>query len=90
MPNIKSAIKRVELTEVNTSRNKSEKSRISTYIKRFKKAIAENDLVTAENEYKTVVGLLDTAARKNIIHKNSASRRSAHLAKLLSDAKSAK
>ena len=87
MPNIKSAIKRVEIAQENTKTNRAAKSRISTYIKRFKKALAENDLVTAEAEYRTVAGLLDSAARKNIIHANSASRKSAHLAKLLSDAK---
>ena len=87
MPNIKSAIKRVEVAEINNARNRSEKSKIATYIKRFKNAIANKDIQTAETEYKTVVSLLDNAARKNVIHKNSASRKSAHLAKLLSDAK---
>lgn len=87
MPNIKSAIKRVEVAKINAARNKSEKSKIATFIKRFKKALANKDLATAETEYKTVVSLLDSAARKNIIHKNSAQRKSAHLAKLLSDAK---
>jgi small subunit ribosomal protein S20 len=87
MPNIKSAIKRVEVAKINTARNKSEKSRIATYIKRFKKALANKELEVAETEYKTVVSLLDSAARKNIIHKNSASRKAAHLAKLLSDSK---
>ncbi|MBR5012733.1 MAG: 30S ribosomal protein S20 [Clostridia bacterium] len=87
MPNIKSAIKRVEVAKINNARNKSEKSKIATYIKRFKNALANKDIQTAETEYKTVVSLLDSAARKNIIHKNSASRKAAHLAKLLSDAK---
>lgn len=87
MPNIKSAIKRVEVAKINNARNKSEKSKIATYIKRFKNALANKDIQTAETEYKTVVSLLDSAARKNVIHKNSASRKSAHLAKLLSDAK---
>lgn len=87
MPNIKSAIKRVEVAKINNARNKAEKSKIATYIKRFKKALANKDIATAETEYKTVVSLLDSAARKNVIHKNSAARKSAHLAKLLSDAK---
>lgn len=87
MPNIKSAIKRVEVAKINNARNKSEKSKIATYIKRFKNALANKDIATAETEYKTVVSLLDGAARKNVIHKNSASRKAAHLAKLLSDAK---
>ena len=87
MPNIKSAIKRVEVAKIQTSRNKAAKSRIATYIKRFKKAIAENNIAVAENEFKTVSSLLDSAARENVIHKNSASRRIAHFAKMLDNAK---
>ena len=65
------------------------KSRIATYIKRFKKAIAENNIAVAENEFKTVSSLLDSASRENVIHKNSASRRIAHFAKMLDNAKKA-
>ena len=89
MPNIKSAIKRVEVAKLNASRNKATKSRIATYIKRYKKAIAENNIAVAENEFKTVSSLLDSAARENVIHKNSASRRIAHFAKMLDNAKKA-
>jgi len=87
MPNIKSAIKRVEVAQKNNERNKAKKSEIATFVKKFKKAIAEKDIATAETEYKTVVCLLDTASRENIIHKNSASRKAAHFAKLLENAK---
>ncbi|MDD4815911.1 MAG: 30S ribosomal protein S20 [Clostridia bacterium] len=90
MPNIKSAIKRVEIAKQNRLRNKSEKSKIATFIKKFKKAIAEKDLENAETLYKTVVGLMDSAAIDNVIHKNSASRKSAHFAKILDNAKKQK
>lgn len=87
MPNIKSAIKRVQVANNKKLINKAQKSEIATYIKKFKKAIAEKDIATAETEYKTVVVLLDKASRENVIHKNSASRKSAHFAKLLDNAK---
>lgn len=89
MPNIKSAIKRVEVAKINTARNRSAKSKIATFIKRFKKAVAEKNIAVAEAELKTVFSLLDSAARENIIHKNSASRRKAHFAKMLEEAKKA-
>lgn len=89
MPNIKSAIKRVEVAQKNANRNKAVKSQIATFIKKFKKAIAEKNIAVAENEFKTVSSLLDSAARENVIHQNSASRRTAHFAKMLDDAKKA-
>lgn len=87
MPNIKSAIKRVEIEKNNNQRNKSVKSKILTYVKKFKKAVEEKDAVTAEKEYKVVSGLLDSATNSNIIHKNSANRKKAHFAKLLESIK---
>ena len=87
MPNIKSAKKRVTIAEQNNLTNRSVKSEISTYIKKFKKAIADKEIAESEELYKKVVSLLDSAARRNIIHQNSADRKKAHFAKLLETAK---
>ena len=87
MPNIKSAKKRVDINEKKRLENRSVKSKISTYTKKFKLAIAENNLQNAEELLKEVVSILDNAASKNVIHKNCASRKVAHLSKLLQDAK---
>ena len=89
MPNIKSAEKRVEIAKKNNLRNRAKKSEISTYVKKFKKAIAEKDIANAESLYAKVASLLDVASKNNIINSNSASRKKAHFAKLLSDAKNA-
>ena len=48
MPNIKSAIKRVKVTEKKNLRNKAVKSEISTFIKKFNAAINANDPAAAE------------------------------------------
>ena len=90
MPNIKSAIKRVDVNEKKKAENKSIKSRLATYTKKFKAAVAENNLEVAENLYKEVVSYLDSAAKENVIHKNCASRKKAHFAKMLDDAKNNK
>ncbi len=83
MPNIKSAEKRVKIIEKKTAINKAAKSRISTYAKKFKLAVANNEVENAKNLYSEVVSLLDKAASENIIHKNNASRKKAHYAKML-------
>ena len=89
MANIKSAKKRVLIERDRRVENNSVKSEIKTYIKKFKAELAV-DTAKAEEVYKQLVAKLDSAARENVIHANSASRRKAHYAKLLNDAKQAK
>lgn len=90
MPQIKSAKKRVLITEKKTAENRAIKSRIATYAKKFKLAVANKDVETSEVAFNDVVSLLDSAARANVIHANSANRKKAHYAKLLADLKAAK
>lgn len=89
MPNIKSAEKRVKIIEKKTAENKAVKSRISTYAKRFKLAIANKDISESEVAFNEVVALMDKAACDNVIHKNSANRKKAHFAKMLDNLKKA-
>ncbi len=87
MPNIKSAEKRVKIIEKKTAQNKAVKSKINTYIKKFKIALNNKDIEASQNAYSDVVSLLDKAACDNVIHKNSANRKKAHFAKLLDNLK---
>ncbi len=87
MPNIKSAEKRVKIIEKKTLENKAIKSKISTYIKKFKLAVANKDIPVAEVTYKDVVSLLDKAACDNVIHKNNADRKKAHFSKMIEELK---
>ncbi len=87
MPNIKSAIKRVSVNKTKNEENKAIKSRIATFVKKFKLAVSNKEFENAENLLRQVVSLLDSAATNNVIHKNNASRKEAHLSKLLDDAK---
>ena len=87
MPNIKSAIKRVEVIERNNEQNRSVKYEINTFAKKFKNAINEKNVQEAESLYKKVCSLLDTAAKECVIHSNCANRKKAHFAKMLDDAK---
>ena len=86
MANIKSAKKRVELEKERRVVNNSVKSEIKTYIRKFKEALSTN-VEEASKLYSVLVSKLDSAARENIIHKNSAERKKAHFAKLLDEAK---
>lgn len=89
MANIKSAKKRVLIERERRIENNSVKSAIKTYTKQFKADLAV-DTAKAEESYKTLVAKLDSAARENVIHQNSANRKKAHFAKLLDNAKKSK
>lgn len=75
MANIKSAIKRIDVTRKQTLRNKSRKSELKTLTKKFETAVEENRLDDASNLLKVLDKKLKKAASHNIIHKNAASRK---------------
>ena len=80
MPNIKSAIKRVKVSQTKTLRNKLIKSNLKTTVKRFEAALLDNDVEKATLLYPEITKRIDKAAAKGTIHKNAASRKKAKLA----------
>ena len=84
MPNIKSAIKRVAVTEHKTLRNKMVKSATKTALKKFDAAAAANT-ATAEM-LSSASAAVDKAAAKGVISKNAANRQKARMARELSKA----
>lgn len=86
MANIKSAKKRIEITKNRTMINKSKKSEIKTYIRKFETALDEGKLDEAKELLKIVDRKLKRAAQKNIIHDNLASRKISKLTKKLNQA----
>jgi len=80
MPNIKSAIKRVKVSEKKTAANKMKKSEIRTVIKKAKGSVAESSENTAEL-VKAAQITLDKAAASGYIHKNAAARKKSRLTK---------
>ncbi len=83
MPNIKSAKKRVLVTEKKTLENKTIKSALKTQIKKFLAAVNAGDKALAEKLYPETVSAIDSAASKGILHKNNAANKKAKLAKKL-------
>ena len=84
MPNIKSAIKRVTVTEHKTLRNKMVKSATKTALKKFDAAAAANT-ATAEM-LSTASSTVDKAAAKGVISKNAANRQKARMAREMAKA----
>ena len=81
MPNIKSAKKRVLVTEIKTARNKAIKSKVKTCIKKVEAAVANNDKETAAAELTVAISEINKATSKGIYHKNNAARKVSRLTK---------
>ena len=85
MPNIKSAKKRVKVSEKKNLRNRVVKSGIRTAVKKFDAAVAA-DPANAAAVLSNTVSAVDKAAAKGVMHKNAANRKKARLAKRLDKA----
>lgn len=80
MANIKSAKKRINTIRRQTLENRTVKSEINTYIKKFKASVDAGDKETASKLYNETVSLIDSAASKKIIKKENADRKKSRLA----------
>ncbi|NCS83094.1 30S ribosomal protein S20, partial [Candidatus Saccharibacteria bacterium] len=79
MPIIKSAIKRAKQTITRRERNVATKRQLKEAIKAFVAAPSAEALSKAQSA-------IDTATKKNVLNKNTASRRKANLAKQAKEA----
>ena len=79
MPNIKSAKKRVLVSEAKAAQNKAAKSALKTDIKKFDAAVAEGNRSEADVAYKVAVKAVDQAAAKGLLHKNNAAHKKSAL-----------
>lgn len=89
MANIKSAKKRILISAEENKRNNMIRSRVKNAIKKFNKAIEDKDLALAESLLPETVSIIDKCCSAGVMHRNAASRKISHIAKLLSDAKKA-
>lgn len=80
MPNIKSQKARVIQSAKENMRNKAIKSNLKTVVKKADAAIAAG---TAEKEAAVIaaVSAIDKAAKKGVLHKNTAARKISRLVK---------
>ncbi|MDD3718614.1 MAG: 30S ribosomal protein S20 [Actinomycetota bacterium] len=79
MPNIKQQEKRMRQAEKRRVRNKSRKTEIKTYMKRFEAALQRGDRDESTEYLNKAIRALDKAASDGIIHKNNAANRKSRL-----------
>jgi len=79
MANIKSALKRIQVTERRTLRNRTVKSSMRTAIKKFELALNGGNIDEAKALLVEAVRKIDQAAAKGVIHENAAARHKSRL-----------
>ncbi len=83
MANLSSSKKMVRKILKRTERNKSLRTNVRTYIRRFEEAIVSGKTNEAETAFKIVQPKLMKLAQKGILHKKNASRKVSRLSKKL-------
>ncbi len=81
MPILHAAYKSIKVTKRRTARNISIKSLLKTETKKFLDLLAEKKVDESKKQLVKLVSTLDKATSKNIIHRNTASRKKSRLMK---------
>lgn len=84
MPRLKSSKKAMRKSRAANERNRARRSQLRTALKRVRSAA---DAKEAQAAFVDAVRLLDRAGRKNLVHRNTASRTKSRLAKLVAGKK---
>ena len=83
MANIKSAVKRIRQSEKRRVRNAAVRSTMRTSVKSTRTAIDGGQADQARESLLRTIQVLDKAATKGVIHKNTAARRKSRLTRQL-------
>jgi small subunit ribosomal protein S20 len=83
MANIKSAIKRIRQSERRRIRNAAVRTTVRTAVKGVRGAIESGVKDDARVALARTIQILDKAATKGVLHKNTASRKKSRLARQL-------
>ena len=83
MPNIKQQKKRVRIAARQRLENLRYRSTVKTLTKRLRTAAEDGDDATIADEHRALVRMIDKAASRGALHRNTAARKKAQAAKLV-------
>lgn len=96
MANIKSALKRIQVSERNRLRNKSYKSAVKTLIKSYFAAVEQyaanpsaETMELVQARMSSAFSKIDKAVKRGVLHPNAAARRKSRLARVIKQHESA-
>jgi small subunit ribosomal protein S20 len=82
LANHKSAIKRARQNEIRRIRNRSVKTRVKSVVKNVHRAVAAGGGEALDVHLKEAQSAIDKAAKKGVMHKRTAARKVARLARM--------
>jgi small subunit ribosomal protein S20 len=88
MPNIRQQEKRVRTAQRERAENLRFRSTVKTLTKRLQAAVDEGDAAKVADEHRALVRMVDKAASKGALHANTAARKKAQAAGLVSGSSS--
>jgi small subunit ribosomal protein S20 len=75
------AKKRARQAEVHRARNTAQRSAMRTQIKKVLKAVEAKDKAGAQQAFREAAAVLDSSAKKGLVHRNNAARQKSQLNK---------
>lgn len=81
MPNIKSAKKRVLVSNKKAAQNKMIKNEVRTYVKKVELLVNEGKTEEAKLALNKTFSVIDSAVSKGVLHRNNAANKKAKLSK---------
>jgi small subunit ribosomal protein S20 len=84
VPNIKQQKKRVRIAARQRLENLRYRSTVKTLTRRLRAAVAEGDETKIASEHRGLVRSIDKAVTRGALHRNTAARKKAQAARLLS------
>ena len=82
MANIHSQKKRIQRAARERYENRRRVSRVKTYFRRFRDALAVDDAERADAEHAELVRSIDKAVKSGALHRNNGARKKARAARL--------
>jgi small subunit ribosomal protein S20 len=83
MPNLKTSVKDLRQNKRRAGFNRRIRNRLKKAVKNFEDLLKENNVDKAKDALEQAYKILDKAAQKNVIKKNTASRKKSRLANKL-------
>ncbi len=74
MANHFSALKRARQTTKRTATNRSNSSQLRTALRKLRQTLQSGDAKQAKEAFGSTISMIDKAAKKGVIHKNTAAR----------------
>jgi small subunit ribosomal protein S20 len=90
LANTRSAEKRNRQTQKRRARNQGVRTRVKSAVKKVRETLERGELAAAQQAFLEAARVIDQASSKGVVHRNTASRKIARLARAVAKAAPAK